>query len=89
MLYVIVKALPCVCMENTARGGVSRDSYSKRQSRVLYDSRDTHLSAIFFMHTSIGGALNDILYFLVVCLREIFCSHHSVNKEFEANGVIG
>jgi len=41
---------------------------------VLYDSRDTHPSAVFFIHTSIGGALSDILYFLVVWLREIFCS---------------
>ena len=28
-------------------------------SRVLYDSRDTHLNAIFFIHTSIGNALSD------------------------------
>jgi len=52
ILFVIVKAPPRVCMENTAR--------------------DTHLSAVFFIHTSIGGALSDILYFPVVWLREIF-----------------
>ena len=35
----------------------------------------THpLSAVFFIHTSIGGALTVILYFLVVWLREIFSS---------------
>ena len=39
--YVILKALPRVCTGNTARGGVSRDKYSTRQSRVLYLSRDT------------------------------------------------
>jgi len=66
MLYVIVKALPCVSMENTARGGVLRDSYSTRRNRVLYDSQDTHPSAVFFIHISIGGALSDILYFLVI-----------------------
>ena len=41
---------------------------------MLYDSQDMHPSAVFFIHTSIGGALSDILYFLVVWLREIFCS---------------
>jgi len=61
-------------MENTAPGGVLRDSYSTKQSRVLYDSRDMHLSGVFFIHTSIGGALSDILYFLVVWLGEIFYS---------------
>ena len=54
--------------------GVSRDLYNTRLRLVLYDSRDTHPSAVFFMHTSIGGALSDILYFLVVWLREIFYS---------------
>ena len=35
-----------------------------RQSRVLY----------FFIHTSIGGALTVILYFLVIWLGAIFSS---------------
>ena len=35
--------------------------YSKRQSRVLYLSRDTSLSAVFFVHTSTGSALDGIL----------------------------
>jgi len=39
---------------------------------VLYNSRDTHPSAVFFIHTSIGSALSDILYFLVIWLREFF-----------------
>jgi len=80
VIYVIVKAPPHVCMENTARGGVLRYSYSTRRSRVLYDSRDMHPSAAFFIHTSIGSALSDILYFLVVWLGEIFCcSQATVN----------
>jgi len=79
VLYVIVKAPPRVCIENAVlkmqhEGGVSRDSYSTRGSQVLYDSQDTHPSAVFFIHTSIGDALSDILYFLVVWLGEIFCS---------------
>ena len=41
MQYILLKALPRVCMENTARGGVLRDKYSMRRSRVLYLSRDT------------------------------------------------
>ena len=39
--YILLKALPRVCMENTVRGGVSRDNYDTRRSRVLYLSRDT------------------------------------------------
>ena len=51
-------------MENTARGGVSRDKYSTRRSRVLYLSRDTSPSAVFFrVQTSKGSALGGILYF--------------------------
>ena len=48
----------------------------QKRSRVLYDSCDmrTHLSAVFFMHTSIGSALSDILYFLVVWFSEVFYS---------------
>jgi len=30
---------------------------------VLYLPQDTHPSAVFFVHTSKGGALSDILYF--------------------------
>ena len=41
-MYVIVNALLHMCMEKTARGGVSRDLYSTRRSRVLHDSRDSH-----------------------------------------------
>ena len=52
MLHILLKALPRVCMENIARGGVSRDKYSTRQSRVLYLSRDTSPSAVFFVQTS-------------------------------------
>ena len=37
---------------------------------MLYGSLDTPPHAVFFMYTSIGGALSDILYFLVVWLRE-------------------
>ena len=38
---------------------------------MLFASRHP-LSAIFFIHTSIGGALRVILYFLVMWLRTIF-----------------
>jgi len=43
------------------------------QHSALYDSRGTYPSAVFFIHTSIGSALCDILHFLVVWLGEIFC----------------
>jgi len=41
---------------------------------VLYDSRNTHPNAVFFIHTSIGSALSGILFFQVVWPRETFCS---------------
>ena len=63
VLYILLKALPRICMENTARGGVSRDKYKMRQSRVLYLSRDTSPSAVFFIQTSKGSALGGILYY--------------------------
>ena len=50
--------------------GVPRDKYSTRQSRVLYLSQDTSLSAAFFVHTSTGSALGGILYF------ELLLSHY-------------
>ena len=64
LFYILLKALPRVCMENTARGGVSRDKYSTRRSRVLYLSRDTSPSTVLFVQTSKGSsALGGILYF--------------------------
>ena len=62
-IYILPKALPQVCMENTARVSMLRDKYSTRQSRVLYLSQDTSLSAIFFVYMSKGSALGGILYF--------------------------
>ena len=53
-LYVIVKAPPHLCMENIARGDVSR-GYEPKASAVwlvLYLPRDVHLSAVLFVHTS-------------------------------------
>ena len=61
--YILLKALPQVCMENIAQGGVSRDNYSTRQSRLLYLSRDMSPSAVFFIHMSKGSALGGVLYF--------------------------
>ena len=57
-------------MGNTERGSVSRDKLSTRQSRVLCLSQDMPPSAVFFVHTSSGGALNGILYFelLLSCI---------------------
>jgi len=63
-----------MCAENTAQGGMPRDPYSMRQSQVLHLPQETHQSAVFFVHTSKGGALSDILYFLVVLHGAIFLS---------------
>jgi len=52
-------------MKYTARGGVSRGSYSTRRSRVLYEPRDTPRVLYFRTHKQ-GGALSVILFFLVV-----------------------
>ena len=62
VIYYLKHRRKC-CTENTARGGVSRDKYSTRRSRVLYLSRDMPPSAVFFVHMSLGGALSVILYF--------------------------
>jgi len=69
LLQVKVKALPHVCTENTAQGGFVE---SMRQSQVLYLPQDAHLSAVFFIHTSKGSALSDILYSLVMSFKERF-----------------
>ena len=67
---IIAKASTRMYWKYSMRG-VSRDWYN--MSRCCH-SRDTHLSAVFFIHTSIGSALSDIVYFLVVWPEEIFCS---------------
>ena len=56
-IYVLVKALPHVCMENTAQGGVSRDKYSMRREVECCICLETPPTAVFFIHTSLGGAL--------------------------------
>ena len=59
-LCILLEALPRVCTENTAwGGGVSRDKYSMRLSRVLYLSQDTS-RVLYFPHMSIGSALGGI-----------------------------
>ena len=69
--YVIVKALPHVCMEMQHEGVGAK--YSTRRSRVLYIFALRYpLSAVFFVHTSIGTALSVLLYFLVILFGVIF-----------------
>ena len=51
-LHMCVKALPRVCLGNTARGGVSRGKYSTRHSRVLYLPRDSPRVLYFLYMTS-------------------------------------
>ena len=47
--------------------------YSTRRSRVLYIFALRYpLSAVFFVHTSIGTALSVLLYFLVILFGVIF-----------------
>ena len=61
-------------MENTVRGGrVERLIQHEVKPSAVFASRHPP-SAVFFIHTSIGGALTVILYFLVVWLRAIFSS---------------
>ena len=54
-----VKALLCICMKNTAQGGVSRDKYSRRQSQMLYYLQ-LFLKWCVFQTDKLGGALIDI-----------------------------
>ena len=58
--YVLVKAPPRVCMENTARGGrVEGQIQHKAKLNAVFVSRHPP-SAVFFVHTSLGGALTVI-----------------------------
>ena len=43
--------------------GCARDKYSTRQSQVLYLSRDTSPSAVFFVQTNTDSSSDGILYF--------------------------
>ena len=62
--YAIVKAPPCVCMKNTARG----------EAKCCTCPQDTPECCIFHTHKHIGGVLIAILYFLVVWLGATFLS---------------
>jgi len=52
------------------RGRVER--FIQHKALVLYESLDTPPRAVFLIHTSIGGALSAVLYFLVIWFREVF-----------------
>ena len=47
MPYILLNALLQMCTENTARGGMLRDKYNTRQSRMLYLYQDMSPSAGF------------------------------------------
>ena len=56
-IYVLVKALLRVYTENTARGGhVSRQIQHEAKPSAVFVSRHPP-SAVFFIHTSVNGAL--------------------------------
>ena len=57
----------------STRGRVERLIQHEAKPSAVFASRYPP-RAVFFVHTSIGGALNVILYFLVVWLRTIFSS---------------
>ena len=61
--YVLLKALPPVCMKYTARGE-SRvaNICSTRQSRVLYLSRGSH-QVLYISDKRSGSTLSGLLYF--------------------------
>ena len=59
-IHVLVKALPRVCTENTARGGhVKRQIQHEAKPSAVFVSRHPP-SAVFFVHTSLGSALTVI-----------------------------
>ena len=74
VLYVIVKALPRVCMKNTARGECRVVNTARGECRVVNTARSEAECCIHhetprvlcFIHTSIGIALNGILYLTTV-----------------------
>ena len=65
VLSVRVKTLPCVCMENTARGGGGGGGGGRVERLIQHEVKLSAVfasryppSAVFFIHTSIGGALS-------------------------------
>ena len=69
--YVIVKAPPYVCTENTAQWEcVERFVQHEMNPCTVSDSQDTHLSTHEHRHGVLGVIL--ILYFPVTWLGEIF-----------------
>ena len=57
-----------MCMENTVRG-VCREIHTARVEAKCCMSLETCIH-VFFIHASIGSALSDILYFLVIWLGQ-------------------
>ena len=47
MQYILLKALPRVCMENTARGGVSREIQHEAKPSAVFISRHVPECCIF------------------------------------------
>jgi len=65
------KAMPCVSVQKIQHEGTCQEAI---QHKAKPGSRDTHKSAVFSVHTSKGGALSDLLYFLIVLYGTIFSS---------------
>ena len=72
-IHIIVNSAARVYGKYSTRGCFKRLIQNEAKPSAVFALR--HLpSAVFFIHTSIGGALTVILYFLVVWLRAIFSS---------------
>ena len=74
-------------MENTAQEVGLSDKYSTRESRVLYLSRDSTLSAVFFCTSQVNGALTDLLF--CVGGLVLFCSDGLSVRCFRQVRIIG
>ena len=60
--YVLLKALPPVCMVYTARGESQVANIAPGKARVLYLSRDSH-QELYIPYKPSGSALSVLLYF--------------------------
>ena len=63
-----------VCVWKIQHGGACREANTARGEAECCICLETPQSAVFFIHTSIDGALTVILYFLVIWLGAIFSS---------------
>ena len=70
-----------MCVWKIQHEGACQEANTARDNAECCICLKTLPSAVFFIHTSIGGALSVILYFLVVWLGAIFSSTQTAGDQ--------